>query len=154
MTTPGTFFRSAVEADIGVLADIEKNSFQRPWSRSSLLAELAADGAVSRVACERDKVPVAYLLVRRIVDEIHIMRIAVRRDRRRQGLAASLMQEVIAIAKQTDTRSIILEVRPSNEAAIGLYQNLGFTLWGQRKKYYPESGEDALIMGYTIKEDL
>lgn len=66
-------------------------------------------------------------------------------NRRRQGYASALLQEVIARAKRDGTNKIFLEVRQGNVAAAKLYKSLGFAEISVRKKYYPD-GEDATVM--------
>jgi ribosomal-protein-alanine N-acetyltransferase len=77
---------------------------------------------------------------------------------RRQGVGERLMSSVENIARQSHCQRIILEVRPSNVAAIKLYEKLGFALIGKRKQYYPldpESGEreDAHVLAKSLKMD-
>lgn len=67
----------------------------------------------------------------------------------RQGIAACLMQEVIRYAEEHDISRIVLEVRPSNEAAIALYEKFGFELDGRRPGFYDSPKEDALL--YSLK---
>ncbi|MBM3324969.1 MAG: ribosomal-protein-alanine N-acetyltransferase, partial [Calditrichaeota bacterium] len=79
------------------------------------------------------------------LDEIHLVNIAVRADRRRGGIGNQLMDFLMKQAQTRHARAIYLEVRRSNEAAIAFYRRHGFTLLYERKRYY-SNGEDAYIM--------
>jgi ribosomal-protein-alanine N-acetyltransferase len=81
-----------------------------------------------------------------ILEEAHITVLATHPDYRRQGLAQTLLWSMLALAHQRQLEWATLEVRPSNAAAIALYQHFGFQEVGRRKKYYADTGEDALIL--------
>lgn len=81
-----------------------------------------------------------------MVDEAHIVTIAVRTSRKNLGLGEWLLINIIELAEQLRARYVTLEVRVSNRTAQALYEKYGFTRAGIRKKYYSDNGEDALIM--------
>lgn len=81
-----------------------------------------------------------------IEDEAHIILLAVDPAYQRQGLGQMLLWGLLAIASQRHLTRATLEVRASNQAALSLYQKFGFQIAGQRKGYYVETGEDALIL--------
>jgi ribosomal-protein-alanine N-acetyltransferase len=81
-----------------------------------------------------------------MVDEAHVVTIAVRRSHRHQGLGEWLLIHIIEMSRSLRARYVTLEVRESNSAAQALYQNYGFTKAGTRLKYYSDNGENALIM--------
>jgi ribosomal-protein-alanine N-acetyltransferase len=85
-----------------------------------------------------------YLICSRYADDWHIMNIAVDPTARRRGLATALLEELFARAGRD--RAYTLEVRTSNGPAIALYEKFGFRAAGLRKRYYQDTGEDALIM--------
>jgi ribosomal-protein-alanine N-acetyltransferase len=85
-----------------------------------------------------------YLICARYADVWHLMNIAVDPSLRRQGIAVALMEQLIARAGSEAPYT--LEVRPSNAAAIALYERFGFRSAGTRPRYYQDTGEDALIM--------
>jgi ribosomal protein S18 acetylase RimI-like enzyme len=76
---------------------------------------------------------------------VHILNLAVRPDARRGGTGRALVQRVLDDAVACSARSVSLEVRPENEAALALYRSLDFSQIGRRRNYYG-SGEDAIIM--------
>ncbi|MHB8086111.1 MAG: ribosomal protein S18-alanine N-acetyltransferase [Dehalococcoidia bacterium] len=81
-----------------------------------------------------------------MVDEAHIVTIAVRKAHKNQGLGEWLLISIIDLAMRLNAKVVTLEVRMSNTIAQKLYEKYGFTKAGVRKKYYSDNGEDALIM--------
>lgn len=81
-----------------------------------------------------------------MVDEAHIVTIAVRTSRKNLGLGEWLLINLIELSQQLGAKYVTLEVRVSNKTAQALYGKYGFTLAGTRRKYYSDNGEDALIM--------
>ena len=81
----------------------------------------------------------------KIIDEVHIMNIVVRKDKRQEGIGSKLLNEILEVVKQLNARSITLEVSETNLPAIKLYQKFGFEQVGLRKKYY-HNKENAIIM--------
>jgi ribosomal-protein-alanine N-acetyltransferase len=89
---------------------------------------------------------IGYYGIWHMVDEIHIISIAVEQSRRGQGLGEYLLLSIIERALALKAGVITLEVRISNGVAQSLYAKYGFNVAGQRKGYYADNGEDALIM--------
>jgi [ribosomal protein S18]-alanine N-acetyltransferase len=89
---------------------------------------------------------VGYAAMWFIVDEAHLTSIAVRQTHRRQGIGDLLLISIIDLATQLNARLVTLEVRVSNLAAQRLYERYGFTRVGERRGYYSDDGEDAIIM--------
>lgn len=81
-----------------------------------------------------------------MVDEAHIVTIAVRKTHRHRGLGEWLLINIVDLARQLQARYVTLEVRVSNTTAQALYGKYGFTIAGTRRKYYSDNGEDAFIM--------
>jgi [ribosomal protein S18]-alanine N-acetyltransferase len=81
-----------------------------------------------------------------ILDEAHITIVAVHPDYRRQALGHLLLYSLLVRACQRGMERATLEVRISNQSAIALYQTYGFKIAGQRKRYYTDTDEDALIL--------
>jgi ribosomal-protein-alanine N-acetyltransferase len=97
---------------------------------------------------------IAYVFLRILLTEMHIMRIAVAQEFQDRGVATWLLQKCLRLAKQKKVYSVYIEVRPYNKTAIALYRKSGFQLLGRRPRYYPETGEDALVMVKHLKEHL
>jgi [ribosomal protein S18]-alanine N-acetyltransferase len=81
-----------------------------------------------------------------IVEEAHITIVAVHPDYQRQGLGQALLWALLSQAQQRGLERATLEVRVSNQAAIALYEKFGFREAGRRRRYYEDTGEDALIL--------
>lgn len=81
-----------------------------------------------------------------ILDEAHITIVAVHPDYRRRGLGQLIVFALLDRAGQRDLKRATLEVRISNQSAVTLYKNFQFSIAGQRKGYYTDTGEDALIL--------
>ena len=110
--------------------------------------ELSKPSGICLAAIEERRV-VGYLICSRYADVWHLMNIAVDPPMRRRGIATGLLEEMIARAG--DDASYTLEVRPSNGTAIALYERFGFRSAGTRRRYYQDTGEDALIMWRTAQ---
>jgi ribosomal-protein-alanine N-acetyltransferase len=145
-------------ADLDAVVTLEAESFRQPWSRSLLAGELAlpeayALGARPVTASANDhRAPLlGYILLRRIVDVLHIQRLAVAPPWRRRGLARHLLAGGLAAAPP-DAATATLEVRSGNRAALALYRRAGFNAAGRRPRYYTDTAEDAVILSKPLKE--
>lgn len=125
---------------------VENLSFKIPWSRNSFLEELTTNDLAIYIVAISDEQVIGYGGLWRVFDEGHITNIAVHPEFRRCGAASKIMDEILNLCSKNDIKSITLEVRKSNIAAQNLYKKYGFTIEGMRKKYYADTGEDALIM--------
>ncbi len=135
------------------LEKLEKICFSRPWSRKMLAEELENQCAAFLVAQDSITGQVmgyAGLLV--MADEGYITNVAVFPEYRRQGVAAKLISVFENFARGNKLAFLTLEVRPSNAAAIALYEGFGFRQAGRRKNYYDLPKEDALILTKTYGE--
>ena len=138
---------------LDAVAELERSCFTVPWSRNALAEELDNQCAAFLVALEPETEKVigyAGLLV--AADEGYITNVAVDPSRRRQGVAAQLLQVFDNFARGNQLAFLTLEVRPSNAAAIALYESFGFRQAGRRKNYYDLPKEDALILTKTYGE--
>jgi [ribosomal protein S18]-alanine N-acetyltransferase len=133
--------------DLGAIEEIERASYPTPWSRSMFAGELAKPSSICLGAIdgEQDEL-VGYLIISRYVDAWHVMNIAVAPAYRRKGIARALMERLFEVTERDARRGYTLEVRVSNDAAISLYEALGFRARGIRRGYYTDNREDALIM--------
>ncbi len=143
--------RSMQAADLDAIMEIENLCFITPWSRASMEAEVENRGARYTV-CEIDGKIVGYVGMWLVFDEGHITNIAVHPDHRRQGIARALMDEMIALAHEYEMNAMYLEVRVGNTPAKELYKKLGFKPYLVRKKYYEDTGEDAICMVKVFEE--
>jgi ribosomal-protein-alanine N-acetyltransferase len=116
-----------------------------PMDEGHLREELARPWSRLWVVREDDEVPVAFLISWHVADELHVLNVATRADRRRRGIARALLDEALAYARTRAVKHVLLEVRRSNRAAIALYRAVGFFAMGVRARYYPDD-EDAVEM--------
>ncbi|MEF9895336.1 MAG: ribosomal protein S18-alanine N-acetyltransferase [Clostridia bacterium] len=131
--------------DLDGIERIERSAFAIPWSRAAFVEELG-NACARYLVLREDGVPVAYAGAWLVIDEGHITNIAVRADRRARGYGERVTRALMQLAADTGIRYLTLEVRVSNAAARGLYAKMGFVEVGVRKRYYADTGENALIM--------
>jgi ribosomal-protein-alanine N-acetyltransferase len=139
--------RRLIYADLPHVIAIERRSFPTPWSLAMFVLELSKASGICLAALDGDDL-VGYLVCSRYDTVWHVMNVAVDPDRRREGVAASLLTRLFDEADKPGEQ-YTLEVRPSNGAAIALYESFGFKRAGLRKGYYHDNKEDALIMWRT-----
>lgn len=143
--------RKMTSADIFSAAEIEKKCFVHPWSEQSFESEMSRENSVFLMAFDGET-PVGYVGLSSVLDEGYMGNLAVIDAYRRKGIGKTLMLELIKECQALDLAFVTLEVRASNQPAIRLYQNLGFTQVGCRKNYYKEPLEDALLLTKYFKE--
>ena len=136
------------------LEQLERMCFSRPWSKKMLAEELDNQCAAFLVAVEPEtEKAVGYAGRLVVADEGYITNVAVDPSCRRQGVAAQLLQVFDNFAKGNHLAFLTLEVRPSNAAAIALYEGFGFREVGRRRNYYDLPKEDALILTKYYTEE-
>ena len=148
----GLLLRRAVPADVPALAALERACFTHPWTAAQIADEMAAGvpgrrpgaggaprGAVRRGLC-------AYGAFRLVLDEMHVMNVAVAPPERRRGLARWLLRFALGRAARRGACRALLEVRAGNARRLALYESLGFRRLGVRRDYYREPVEDALVL--------
>lgn len=140
--------RFLVPGDLPEILDIERASFPDPWSLDSFRGTILNERFVSLGIFQGGLR--GYLIAVKVVDELHILNIAVRKEKRRMGLGGVLMDYVFKLYEGS-IKFAYLEVRISNESAIKFYSMRGFRSAGIRKRYYRD-GEDALLMTLEINE--
>lgn len=143
----GVTIRQAERADLLAVVRIESASFPQPWpanafeqflGRPGFLVAVDADGAIVGFAIADDARTYGGRLG-------HLKDIAVHPKRRGEGIATALLERVLAVLRARGCDSVKLEVRESNDAAIGLYRRFGFERLRRVSGYY-ENGEDAIVM--------
>lgn len=141
------FSRLTDESAVDEVVALEAASFTNPWSKDALLWEMR-NSDVTRVYVARDEAGAlaAFCACWVIFDELHINTMAVAANRRRQGIASALLTYVLDDARAAGVRKATLEVRQSNEAALRLYESLGFRVVAKRPGYYTKPDEDGLIL--------
>lgn len=141
-------FREMVPADAAAVEVVEKASFAVPWSRQSFWEEAANERTYYLLALDDERV-IGYAGTWLILDEAQITNVAIHPDYRGQKIGKLLMSEIIKEAVKRGAERMTLEVRPSNTAALALYNAFDFKDCGRRPGYYQDNGEDAIIMWNT-----
>ncbi|WP_235494979.1 ribosomal protein S18-alanine N-acetyltransferase [Geodermatophilus sp. Leaf369] len=138
--------RPMTREDLTAVMRLEEELFAPDtWTRAMYLEELGMPDTRSyTVAVEGDEV-LGYAGLIAYPDEAHVATIGVTGTRQGQGIGGRLLDALLA---EADTRSpvVLLEVRATDEATQGLYARRGFVPIGVRPNYYPNSGEDAVVM--------
>lgn len=124
---------------------IETECFSHPWSKQSLEEELNNETSLFLVAKEENEV-IGYIGMSIVIDEGYIFNVAVRESYRNKGVATALINELVTYGKKNNFSFITLEVRESNLPAISLYSKFGFIKAGERKDYYSNPKENAILM--------
>ncbi len=138
--------------DIVDVLTIENDVYPHPWTRGNFLDSLYS-GYQTWVLRDESGALVGYFLLMLAVDEAHLLNISVRRDLHGRGVGRMLLDKVVSLAKENGMTSILLEVRPSNQRALAVYQRYGFEQIGRRKGYYPAAAntrEDAIVMRLSL----
>lgn len=141
-------FRRMTADDAEAIAELELKCFAMPWSREDFWREARNELAEYIVGDLNGRI-VAYAGAWVSFNQADVMNVAVDPEFRGQGLGTLLFGELIRAVKKRGATMITLEVRPSNKAAIKLYENFGLRSVGRRRGYYLDNGEDALIMWNT-----
>jgi ribosomal-protein-alanine N-acetyltransferase len=131
--------------DLDEVISIEKGSFPTPWSRNMFLEEM--ENRNSRlIVFKRERAIVGYVCFWVVLDEAHLLNVAVHPNKRRQGFGRLIMAKIEALCIKEGLKRVILEVARKNVAARSLYRKCGFHSIGFRKNYYGVTKDDALIM--------
>lgn len=134
--------------DLPEVLAIENDVYPHPWSRGNFLDSMYS-GYETWTLRETAGPLAGYFLMMLAVDEAHLLNISVRRDLHGKGVGRMQLDKVMEIGRNKRMESILLEVRPSNQRALTVYQRYGFEQIGVRKGYYPADGstrEDAIVM--------
>jgi ribosomal-protein-alanine N-acetyltransferase len=129
---------AAMDGPTRMSVDSLREELRRPWSRLWVAREDETGGEI-----------VAFVVAWHVSDELHVLNVATRADRRRRGIGRAMMSETLAYGRRNAVRHVLLEVRRSNRAAIAMYRGLGFFAMGVRARYYPDD-EDAVEMVLTL----
>jgi [ribosomal protein S18]-alanine N-acetyltransferase len=141
--------------DVGEVCLIEKTIYDFPWTVGNFTDSLNAGycGSVVRSNVNFDGMQtkpavVAYSMTMKLPDEVHLLNISVSKPFHGRGIGRAYLKVLVNDARRQNVEGMLLEVRPSNAAAIRLYRSEGFSQVGLRKGYYPSlhnQREDALV---------
>lgn len=141
------------EPDLASVMVVEESGHAYPWTEG-IFRDCMRTGYRCEVA-ELGEEIVAFSVLQIAVGEAHILNVCVHSKRRHKGIGSAVLTRLMGMAEQAQVHSIFLEVRPSNRAALGLYEKFGFIEVGLRKQYYPTATgrEDALILAKELYFD-
>ena len=138
-------YREMKEEDVPFISRLEEETFSMPWSAASFLQMIRDENARYFVAEEDGKLLGGCGLLL-IAGEGNITNVVVATEARRRGVATGMLTHLLAAGDREGLTAYTLEVRVSNQAAIGLYEKLGFVSEGIRPNFYEKPTEDAMIM--------
>jgi len=137
--------------DLDEIVAAESLLYPFPWTRGNFHDALRA-GYSSWVLRDQQGALVAYAVMMLALDEAHLLNLSVERGRQREGIGWRTLEWMAEVGRGYGARTMLLEVRPSNDAALRMYQRYGFERIGVRRGYYPAQGgrEDAIVMRTTL----
>lgn len=141
--------RKMTQDDIAEVCTLERQCFPNPWVAEGFEAELEGPVSFAEVLMEGEALA-GYAIYRVIVDEAHLLNIAISPQFRGRGLGKRFLRHVLRVCVNEGAEWMFLEVRPSNGEALGLYHSHGFHQLGIREGYYA-NGEDAILMASMLK---
>lgn len=150
---PRLTIRPMRRSDVDEVHAIELDSYPFPWSRG-VFGDCMRIGYCCRVA-ERAGEICGYAILSVAAGEAHLLNLCIGENVRGQGLARLLLDAVLVEARLLKAGRLFLEVRPSNERAVTLYEKNGFRRIGRRPGYYPdfEGREDAIVMVHHLADE-
>lgn len=143
------------QADLDAILLIEKSVHTAPWTRGNFQDGLQNKN-LAKVYAAKNKI-IGYAVLMLAVDEVQLLNISIARQYQRQGFGMRLLSELKNLVRHLGMRRILLEVRPSNQAALGLYQAAGFVKIGVRRGYYKcvdvvaEQAKEVIQAGKVIQ---
>ena len=154
MAEPPTTIRDMTHDDLSMVSDIERRSYEFPWSHGVFRDCLLA--GYQTIVLERGDAVAGYGVLSIAAGEAHILNICVHPAHRSRGYGEQLLDEILYRARSAQVRQIFLEVRPSNERAIALYRKKGFYQVANRPAYYQAHGgrEDAAVLAKKLVIDI
>jgi ribosomal-protein-alanine N-acetyltransferase len=149
--TPEVQIRPMIETDLAEVANIEQLSYAFPWSEN-IFRDCLRVGYTCRALDLAGQI-IGYGVMSVGAGEAHILNVCVRDEFRNLGFGRRLLEQLLERAAGSGVGEAFLEVRPSNLAAIRLYQRLGFEQIGIRRGYYqaPDGREDAIVLKRDLK---
>jgi ribosomal-protein-alanine N-acetyltransferase len=132
--------------DVAEVVRIERSAYRYPWSLMNFTDSLASGYACWLAEIEGQAA--GYWIMLMAVGEGEILNCCISPHWQGRGLGRQLLEHLLETARLHDMECLFLEVRPSNTAAVLLYQRLGFATIALRRAYYPadQGAEDALVM--------
>ncbi len=141
------------EEKLNYVMNIERHSFNPPWSSSMFLEELTNPNSRCLVFSFFEKI-VAFECFWIILDEAHLLNVAVTPEFRGLGIGIHMMRRLEDICAEKGVKRILLDVARRNDPARNLYKKAGFNSIGFRKRYYPAINDDAIVMEKWLSQNI
>jgi len=141
--------RWLIRRDMADVLDIERASFENPWTEEDFLCCLRQRNCIGMVA-EHDHRVLGFVIYELHKARLRVLNIAVAPDARRQGVGSQMITRLIEKLSQQRRREIMLEVRESNLPAQLFYQSIGFRAVCVLRRHYDDTEEDAYVMRYRM----
>lgn len=144
------------DSDLDEVAAVERDAYEFPWTRGNFEDSLR-NGYFGVCLRHVTGVLVGYCVLMPVVDEMHLLNLCVAPTAQGHGAGLMLLREAVRITRARQLGSVLLEVRPSNQRAMRLYERFGFIVIGRRKSYYParhHTREDAIVMRYGLHAEV
>jgi ribosomal-protein-alanine N-acetyltransferase len=142
-------FRAMTEADLAAVGANEAACHDDPWT-AELLQSSLAQGHRCRLLVENSQIR-GHGILQVSGEEAEILNICVIPAAQGGGRGRALLRHLLDLAREGGAQEVFLEVRASNDRALGLYESEGFHQVGRRPNYYPR-GEDGLIMARYLTD--
>jgi len=143
-------FRRMTLDDIEQVMKVENEVYEFPWSEG-IFSDCIRVGYYCWIALQQQTV-VGHAVISIVTDESHMLNLSIARSHQRKGYGRQFIEFLVNEARAQQAQTMLLEVRPSNTAAINCYNGAGFNEIGCRKDYYPalDGREDALLLARHI----
>jgi [ribosomal protein S18]-alanine N-acetyltransferase len=140
------------ENDLPETMEIERTTIYSPWSRDMFLNEIERENPGMTVFKVQGQL-IGYYCFWKVLDEAHLLSVCLHFDFRGKGLGKFLMDYIENTCQTMGLSRILLEVAKTNHPAIKLYKKCGFVKVGLRKRFYQETGDDAILMEKFIQDN-
>ena len=145
-------YRRMTAAALDAVIAIEDAIYPHPWTRGNFADSIAAGYHCWIVEC--GGAMAGYVVVAVAAGEAHLLNLSVAAPWQRRGIGREVLGFALKLARDYGARKILLEVRPSNTAALALYAAGGFSEIGVRRGYYPagDAREDAIVLQLELQQ--
>ena len=147
-------YRRMTAADLDTVLRIEEAVYPYPWTRGNFGDSLGAGYHCWIVECAG--AVAGYTVVMIAAGEAHLLNLSVAAEWQRRGIGRALLAFATKLARDYGAERILLEVRPTNVAALALYGKAGFSQVAVRHDYYPagEGREDAVVLELALEKSV
>ena len=139
--------RWMIRRDMPEVLQIERTSFEYPWSEEDFIRCLRQRNCIGMVA-EFDERVVGFMIYELHKNQLHVLNFAVRPDARRRCVGKQMLQKLVGKLSQQRRNRIVLEVRETNLAAQMFFRSGGFKAVSVLRDYYDDASEDAYVMHF------